>query len=131
MPADSGQTCNLPAVPVGPLPASYSSGALTISVNPSGPAASATEYTGNVLLGTSAGPLASVPVTLRVSSQSISPTCDINGNGTVTVADVQLEINEALGTAPGGNDLNEDGVVNAVDVQIVINAVLNLGCTAF
>lgn len=60
---------------------------------------------------------------------SFSP-CDVNHDGSTNVADVQLMINEALGTAPAGNDLNVDGVVNVADVQIVINAALGLGCSA-
>jgi len=48
----------------------------------------------------------------------------------VNVADVQIEINEALGVAPAANDLNGDGLVNAADVQMLINAALGLGCTA-
>jgi hypothetical protein len=56
--------------------------------------------------------------------------CDIDQNGVTNVADVQHEINEALGLAPAVNDLNGDGVVNVADVQIVINAALGLGCTA-
>jgi len=55
--------------------------------------------------------------------------CDLTGDGTVNIADVQLEINEALGRAPAVNDLNGDGVVNLVDVQMVINGALNLGCS--
>jgi hypothetical protein len=27
------------------------------------------------------------------------------------------------------NDLNSDGVVNVAEVQVVINAAMNLGCT--
>jgi hypothetical protein len=54
--------------------------------------------------------------------------CDINGDGSVTVSDVQLEINEVLGVSPAVNDLNHDGRVTVADVQIVINAVLGLGC---
>lgn len=54
--------------------------------------------------------------------------CDVDHNGTVTVADVQTMINEALGTSPAADDLNGDGVVNVVDVQIVSDAVLDLGC---
>jgi uncharacterized repeat protein (TIGR01451 family) len=53
--------------------------------------------------------------------------CDINGDGTVNVVDVQLIINEALGVTPAVNDLNGDSVVNVVDVQILINAALGLG----
>jgi probable HAF family extracellular repeat protein len=54
--------------------------------------------------------------------------CDAYGTGSVTVADVQLIVNEALGVAPSINDLNGDGVVNILDVQIEINAALGLGC---
>jgi uncharacterized repeat protein (TIGR01451 family) len=56
--------------------------------------------------------------------------CDVNGDGITNIADVQQEINEALGLAPAVNDLNHDGVVNVRDVQIVINAALGLGCAA-
>jgi RHS repeat-associated protein len=53
--------------------------------------------------------------------------CDISGNAVATIADVQAEINQALGLA-GANDLNNDSAVNVVDLQIVVNAVLKLGC---
>jgi hypothetical protein len=56
--------------------------------------------------------------------------CDLQYNGSVTVADVQLIINEALGVTSAVNDLNGDGVVNVADVQIEINAALGLGCAA-
>jgi hypothetical protein len=39
-------------------------------------------------------------------------------------------INEALGEVPAVNDLSGDGVVTVVDVQIEINAALGLGCAA-
>jgi len=109
------------------LSASYSSGTLTVSVNPSGLPASGTAYTGNVnvMLGVG-GPSVAVPVTLTVNPSI----CAVNGNGPITVAAVQLEVNEALGSSPVVNDLNGDGVVNVVDVQIVANAALSLGCTA-
>jgi hypothetical protein len=57
--------------------------------------------------------------------------CEVAKGNSVTVADVQLMINEALGVASAGNDLNGDRVVNAADAQIVINAALGLGCGAF
>ncbi len=56
--------------------------------------------------------------------------CDINGDGSTNVSDVQIIINEALGVVPSAHDLNGDGAVNVADVQIVINAVLGLGCNA-
>jgi hypothetical protein len=44
------------------------------------------------------------------------------------VVDVQSIINEALGAASAANDLNGDGLINVADVQIEINAALSLGC---
>ena len=61
------------------------------------------------------------------SFQVISP-CDINGDGTTTVAHVRKMTSEALGASAATDDLNRDGVVNVIDVQIVINATLGLGC---
>jgi len=55
-------------------------------------------------------------------------TCDVNGAGTVGVADVQTMVNEALGFAPAVNDLNQDGVVNVADIQLVIDAALGNAC---
>jgi hypothetical protein len=54
--------------------------------------------------------------------------CDVKGNSTAGVADVQRMINEALGTAAPSNDLNSDGTVNVADIQIVMNAALGQGC---
>jgi hypothetical protein len=56
--------------------------------------------------------------------------CDIDGDGSLTAADVQSIINEALGKASPVNDLNSDHVVNVLDIQVVVNAVLSLGCSA-
>jgi len=55
-------------------------------------------------------------------------TCDLNGDGATSVADVQLIINEALGVVPATHDLNHDGVATVADIQKVINAALGLGC---
>jgi uncharacterized repeat protein (TIGR01451 family) len=55
--------------------------------------------------------------------------CDFDQNGSVSVADVQLIINRALGVN-SPKDLNGDGVANVVDVQIVINAALGFSCSA-
>ena len=54
--------------------------------------------------------------------------CDIDGYGFTTVADVQQTINEALGIAAAADDLNSDQAVNVVDVQIDINASLTSKC---
>jgi len=59
----------------------------------------------------------------------LASTCDIVYWGGTNVADVQAEINEALGLATAMDDSNGDGVINVADVQIVINAALGLGCT--
>jgi hypothetical protein len=56
--------------------------------------------------------------------------CDVNLDGQTNVLDVQLMINEGLGSAQPLNDLNNDRVVNVVDIQIAIDAVLKLGCSA-
>jgi hypothetical protein len=56
--------------------------------------------------------------------------CDINGDGTANVSDIQKVINEALGVALAVHDLNGDGVINVVDVQKVITAALTLSCPA-
>lgn len=54
--------------------------------------------------------------------------CDLKQTGSITVVDVQLIINEALGTTPVVYDLSGNGVANVVDVQIEIKAALGLGC---
>ncbi len=55
--------------------------------------------------------------------------CDINGDSSVNVIDVQLSINQALGTvACGTADVSQDGICNVIDVQRLINAALGLGC---
>jgi hypothetical protein len=68
--------------------------------------------------------------TTVTGNSSTGGACDVDRLGSVTVTDVQQEINEALGIAVAANDLNGDRVVNVVDIQIVIDAALNLGCTA-
>ena len=55
-------------------------------------------------------------------------TCDVNGDGSVNVADVQSLIDQALGALPPVNDLNHDFVVNVADIQKAIDAALGLGC---
>lgn len=52
---------------------------------------------------------------------------DINGDGSVTVADVQRAVNQALGIEScGAGDVNKDGTCNVADVQPTVNAVLGL-----
>ena len=54
--------------------------------------------------------------------------CDTDGDGTVSVADVQSLVNQTLGVTAAVNDLNHDGVVNVADIQKAINAAFGLGC---
>lgn len=56
--------------------------------------------------------------------------CDLDGDLNTNAPDVQLVINQALGTSPVLNDFNQDGVVNVVDIQIVMNAALGMRCAA-
>jgi probable HAF family extracellular repeat protein len=56
--------------------------------------------------------------------------CDVNKDNTDNAQDVQLMIDQALGTATPLYDLNGDGVVNVVDVEIDIDAALGEGCLA-
>jgi len=56
--------------------------------------------------------------------------CDVTGDVSTSVADVQMIVDEALGMGPGNGDLNNDGVGNVTDIQIVIDAVLGRGCAA-
>ena len=56
--------------------------------------------------------------------------CDASQDQVLSVADVQLLINEALGTDLAADDLNGDGAVDIVDVEIDMNAALGLGCTS-
>ncbi len=62
-----------------------------------------------------------------LSARPTSP-CNVGGDANTSVSDVQLEINEALGTAAAANDLNADGLVNVADVQIVLGVVLGYPC---
>lgn len=64
----------------------------------------------------------------RTGTQQAGP-CDLNSDGVVDVADVQLEINQSLGVNQCGNgDLDGNGLCNVIDVQRVVNAVLNGTC---
>ena len=56
--------------------------------------------------------------------------CDVNQDGVTTVADVQKEVNQALGASAAANDLTGNGSVDVVDVQIAIDAVLLSYCAA-
>lgn len=55
-------------------------------------------------------------------------TCDVNGDSSINVLDLQALTNIILGINPGsGNlDLNQDGRVDVMDLQILSNIVLGL-----
>ncbi len=56
-------------------------------------------------------------------------TCDVNGDGLVNVADVQVAINQVLGVSPCTTaDLQQNGQCDVVDVQRVIIAALGGTC---
>lgn len=81
-----------------------------------------------LLASTSAQQLARRPAPVR--NRIAVNACDVNADGAVTVADLQIVIDEALGYLPFTPlaDVNRDGVVNVVDFQIVLNADLGYGC---
>jgi hypothetical protein len=57
--------------------------------------------------------------------------CDVNGNGSVNVTDVQLCANQAVGAAScGSGDINQDGQCTVIDVQRVVNAALGGACVS-
>ena len=57
---------------------------------------------------------------------SSGPDCDLNGDGSVNVLDLQLMANAILGLSPAlaSYDLNGNGVVNVMDLQFLANVVL-------
>jgi parallel beta-helix repeat protein len=71
--------------------------------------------------------------TVHLSSEYVpnpgTPTCDLSGDGSLNVLDVQLCANQTLGVIScGTGDINRDGTCTVTDVQRVINAVLGSAC---
>jgi hypothetical protein len=62
-----------------------------------------------------------------VSATAIS-SCDLNQDGVVDAADVQISINQALGLASCTGDLTGTGTCSVVDTQRVVNAALGGSC---
>jgi hypothetical protein len=126
----------------GPVTASATGGSGTYTWSATGlaPGLSIVAATG-VIQGTptsAAGSPFSVTVTVSdgnttakavysLTVSSYSP-CDVYQTGSITVADVQSIVNQALGAAAAANDVNGDGVLNVVDAQIVINAFISGTC---
>ena len=76
-------------------------------------------------------------VELVPSSTNPPPPCDLNGDGSTNVNDVQLCVNQAIGISaciphgqPGSGDINQDGVCNVIDVQRVANAAMGGACVS-
>jgi len=68
-----------------------------------------------------------LPVTVTMTSAALP--CDLNGDGSVNVVDVQVSINKALGLVPcGAGDLDGNGSCNVIDVQRLITASLGGSC---
>lgn len=87
------------------------------------PNATGSSRTGHIRV---AGELFTVTQTTQMS---FSP-CDLAQNGNISIVDVQSVLNEALGLAKAVHDLNGDGVLNVADIQIETNAVLAGTCSA-
>jgi hypothetical protein len=58
----------------------------------------------------------------------VPPTCTVTGDRTTSVADVQMLINQALGSVPSTYHFTSSDMVSVADVQIVINAAMSYGC---
>lgn len=54
--------------------------------------------------------------------------CDVTGNPTISVADAQLAIDQALGISIPTLDMNHDTTVNATDIEMIVNALIGNGC---
>ncbi|MCC6952590.1 MAG: hypothetical protein IT290_00580 [Deltaproteobacteria bacterium] len=55
-------------------------------------------------------------------------TCDINGDSSTNIVDVQLMVNQSMGLAPCSSDINSDGICNILDIQRVVNAAVGGAC---
>jgi hypothetical protein len=70
------------------------------------------------------------PHPLQGGGGSTSSPCDVNGDSSTNVVDVQQAVNQALGSASCVADINRDGACNVVDVQRVVNAALGGACVS-
>jgi len=96
---------------------------------------SPTQISATVPAGATTGAITVItPLGSGVSSSAFivtSSRCDINGDGSVNVLDIQLLINTILGVpgSPASCDINSDGITNVLDLQVLINVILGLaGC---
>jgi hypothetical protein len=66
-------------------------------------------------------------VTTTVTGTGTGVTCDVNGDGLRTVADVQTVSNAVLASSSNSiYDINKDGKVDILDVQTLVNVVLGM-----
>ena len=78
---------------------------------------------GTLFFSAAAGAFSILP-----SSTSTNP-CDLNGDGVVNILDVQVAVNQALGSIPCGSaDLDGNGACTLLDVQRVVNAANGQAC---
>lgn len=63
------------------------------------------------------------------SNSGQARSCDVNGDGSSNIVDVQLEVNAALGAASCGyQDVDANGRCDVIDLQRVISAALGASC---
>jgi hypothetical protein len=68
------------------------------------------------------------PATPVSESFGVMDACDVSQDGSIGVVDVQRTIDQALGASQRTVDLDGDGAVTLADIQIVSNDVLGKGC---
>jgi hypothetical protein len=69
-----------------------------------------------------------IAVVPSLLAQSSTAPCDLNSDGVVNVADVQVAVNEALGLSACTMNLDGTGTCDVADVQRVITAALGGAC---
>jgi hypothetical protein len=73
--------------------------------------------------------VSSLMITANSGQALQGPTCDLNNDGAVNAADLQLSVNAALGAiACGSGDLDQNGRCDVVDVQRVVIAATGGTC---
>jgi hypothetical protein len=109
-------------------------------VHLSGTATGSVTFTLSASFGTTTSPLSFAtcksadsfgnPLSTGCVAGSIVPTlCNVTGDSTASVTDVQTMVKEALGLAQAVHDFNQDGTVTVADVQKVMLAALGKGCS--
>ncbi len=149
--ATDGNSGNPPAITspltsYGTVGASYS---YQITASNSPTSFNATGLPAGLSVNINTGVISGTPATAGTSTVTLSAThaagigsatlaltiysaCDLNHDKSTNVADVQLEVNAALGVTActPANDINKDGVCNVVDVQRVVVAALGGACVS-